>query len=150
MSNTKYTVTESIAIPNSSNVMAIAYTDVGALLVTFKGGSEYLYKAVPKEVYEEMAKAESAGKYLNVNVKNKYEFEKIEKVVKEEKNSIQITQAEIMASLEENEEQAILQIAKAKGAPITGEFLLEFDKAYNWTGEENSLSNVTTFTWTKK
>jgi hypothetical protein len=146
----KYSVTKSVLIENSSNVAAVAYTDIGALLVTFKGGSQYIYKHVPEEVYEEMTKTESAGKYLNVNIKGKYEFEKIEDKKKEEINSAEVTHTEIVASAETDEEQAVLQILKSKGAPIAGTFLLEFDKAYNWTGEENPLNNVTTFTWTKK
>jgi hypothetical protein len=146
---TKYSVTKSVLIENSSNVAAVAYTDIGALLVTFKGGSQYIYKHVPEEVYEEMTKTESAGKYLNVNIKGKYEFEKIEE--NKPKNSVEITIAEVLASVETDDEQAVLQILKDKGAPINGTFLLEADnKNYNWTREENPLKNVLTFTWTKK
>lgn len=58
----------------SSTVKKIAYTEEGDLVVTFNSGADYLYKAVPEEVYEGMAKSESAGKYLNANIKGKFEY----------------------------------------------------------------------------
>jgi len=72
-------IVETKAIENSSNIISISYTNNNSLLVLFKNGGEYIYKAVPKEIYEEIVKAESAGKYLTSAVKGKYEYEKLDK-----------------------------------------------------------------------
>lgn len=82
---TDFKITETIIIENSSNIAAISYTDVEAMLVKFKNGGEYLYKKVPKEIYETITKAQSAGKYLNTAVIGKFEYEKLEPLKKEEK-----------------------------------------------------------------
>lgn len=86
---TEFKVTETIEIKNSSNILAISYTDVEAMVVKFKGGGEYLYKKVPKELYENMAKSQSAGKYLNSTIIGKFEHEKLEVLKKEEANEVQ-------------------------------------------------------------
>lgn len=82
---TEFKITETIEIKNSSNIAAISYTDVGAMIVKFKNGGEYLYKKVPKEIYETMTKAQSAGKYLNTAVIGKFEYEKLEPLKKDGK-----------------------------------------------------------------
>jgi hypothetical protein len=63
----------------SSTVRKIAYTDEGDLVVTFNTGADYLYKAVPEEVYENMAKSESVGKFLNANIKGKFQYQQLPK-----------------------------------------------------------------------
>jgi hypothetical protein len=72
-------IIETIPIKNSSNISAVSYTNTGSLIVQFNNGGEYIYKSVPKEIYEELAKSESAGKYLTAAVKGKYEYEKLDK-----------------------------------------------------------------------
>lgn len=67
-------IVKSQEIMNSSQVKAVAYTADNDVLVTFTRGSEYLYKNVPEELYEEMIKAESVGKFLNANIKGKFEY----------------------------------------------------------------------------
>lgn len=57
-------------IKNSSNVHRIAHDGVN-LLVCMKGG-DYVYLTVPVEVFNQMCVAESAGKFLNAEVKAKY------------------------------------------------------------------------------
>lgn len=64
------------SITNSSQVTHIAWHD-GALTVTFVGNKKYAYLNVPQSVYESAIKAESIGKFINSEVKNKYEFNKI-------------------------------------------------------------------------
>jgi hypothetical protein len=44
------------------------------LYVTFLSGKVYAYLNVPEDVYEEMKAAFSKGKFLNENVKGKYDF----------------------------------------------------------------------------
>ena len=45
----------------------------------FKSGTTYHYSDVPKEVHDDLMKAESKGKFLNTDVKGKFEFTKVEK-----------------------------------------------------------------------
>lgn len=66
-------IVKSQEILNSSQVKKVALAEEG-LLVTFTKGTEYLYKGVTEAVYEDMLKAESVGKYLNANIKGKFEY----------------------------------------------------------------------------
>lgn len=72
-------ITETLEIKNSSNISAISYTNTDSMIVRFKNGGEYLYKKVPKETYQAMAKSESAGKYLNAMVKGKFDYVQLDK-----------------------------------------------------------------------
>jgi hypothetical protein len=49
------------------------------LRITFTSGLEYDYKNVPPEVYNELKTASSKGRYLNLRIKGKYEFDRISK-----------------------------------------------------------------------
>ena len=60
---------------NSSNVVAVAYKESN-LYVEYRRG-EYVYKNVPKKVYDELLAAESKGKYMCAEIKGKYEYEKL-------------------------------------------------------------------------
>lgn len=63
----------------SSNIVSVGYDQSKkSLFVNFKNGSEYRYDNVPVEVFEELIGAESVGAFLNKQIKNVYEFEKIE------------------------------------------------------------------------
>lgn len=44
------------------------------LKVEFKGGTLYEYKKVDSEVYDNLCKSESIGKFFNEKIKNNYEF----------------------------------------------------------------------------
>lgn len=59
----------------SSNVVAVGYKE-NDLYVDYKSGS-YVYKNVPKKVYDGLVSAESKGKYMHANVKGKYEYLRI-------------------------------------------------------------------------
>jgi hypothetical protein len=59
----------------SSNVVAVGYKG-NDLYVDYKSGS-YVYKDVPKKVYDGLVNAESKGKYMHANVKGKYEYLRI-------------------------------------------------------------------------
>lgn len=61
-------------IANSSQVKNVAITDQNELVVTFTKGTDYLYKGVTPELFEQMLKSESVGKFLNSNIKGKFEY----------------------------------------------------------------------------
>jgi hypothetical protein len=73
-----YDVVDTREIERSSNVREISYTAGGDMIVQFKGGDEYLYEGVPRQIYDDMAKAESVGKFLGEIVKGKYKYRKLE------------------------------------------------------------------------
>ncbi len=62
---------------DSSNVDVVCYDENNTLVVLFLNGGLYRYANVPLDVYIELANAESVGKYLNKEIKKKYECEKI-------------------------------------------------------------------------
>lgn len=71
----KYIVEES---PRSGNVDSFVYIKRDKiLLVTFTFGGTYAYQCVQEEVVEDLVRAESAGKFIAANVKNKYNFLKV-------------------------------------------------------------------------
>ena len=59
----------------SSTIIAIGY-DNKKLEIQFKNGT-YRYSDVEKEVYDNLLKSESKGKYFYKNIKGKYRFERI-------------------------------------------------------------------------
>lgn len=61
----------------SSNIDKVGY-DNNKLYVLFKNKSLYVYNNIDENVYNEMLKAESIGKFLNTEIKkNNYPFERI-------------------------------------------------------------------------
>ena len=48
------------------------------LIVEFKNGRKYAYEKVPKELVEAFEKSESKGKFLNQNIKNKFECKRLQ------------------------------------------------------------------------
>lgn len=63
----------------SSNIASVGYDQTKkSLFVNFKNGSEYRYNDVPEDVFEELIGSESVGAFLNKQIKNIYEYEKIE------------------------------------------------------------------------
>jgi len=69
----------------SSNVARARYTD-GDMEVEFKGGSLYRYKDVPEKVFNGLLKAESVGRFLTSEIKDKFDYVKITKEQKEGKS----------------------------------------------------------------
>lgn len=61
----------------SSNISKVDYdTDTKELGITFKnktGEKRYSYENVPREIYDGITTAPSAGKYFYANIKGKYE-----------------------------------------------------------------------------
>lgn len=62
--------------PNSSTITEYAW-DGKNLLVQFKSGRTYQYDDVSENVFVKMASGISAGKFLNANVKGKYQESEI-------------------------------------------------------------------------
>ena len=62
----------------SSNINAIGYDmSFGGLVVEYKSGAKYMYEKVPYELYENLLKAESKGRFVNENVKGKFEYKRV-------------------------------------------------------------------------
>ena len=59
----------------SSNINKVGY-DNNTLYVQYKSGVTYKYKNFPQNLYESFLEAESKGKFMNSEVKGKYEYEK--------------------------------------------------------------------------
>jgi len=66
---------------NSSNINKVGY-DNNDLLVEYKSGVLYKYLNVPKKLYEELLNSESKGRFMNSNIKGKFEYSKIERIPK--------------------------------------------------------------------
>ncbi|WP_159467773.1 KTSC domain-containing protein [Dyadobacter sp. 3J3] len=63
----------------SSVVAKMIYVDETEILrVIYVSGMVYDYKKVLLEVYEAMKASDSKGTFLNQNIKNNYEFVKVE------------------------------------------------------------------------
>ena len=62
----------------SSNLDWVSYDETTSdLYICFKSKSVYVYRDVPKKVYNELLSAESKGKYHNANIKWNYTYKRI-------------------------------------------------------------------------
>jgi hypothetical protein len=67
--------------PDSSAIAAVNYAgDSLVLTVTFRGGSTWEYYGVTGSTADELAAAESVGKYFHANIRGRYEGAKVEEV----------------------------------------------------------------------
>jgi len=64
---------------DSSNVEAIGYdAATQELHVQFlKSGETYVYYGVEEWVFQEFMQADSKGTYLNINIKGRYQYDKL-------------------------------------------------------------------------
>jgi len=63
---------------DSSNLASIGYDPSNQILeIEFNHGGIYQYSDVPLEVYNEIMEADSHGKYFAKNIKNNYEFKRM-------------------------------------------------------------------------
>ena len=60
----------------SSNIRKAGY-DGNDLLVEYYSGVQYRYKNVPKELYEKFLEADSKGRFMNSEIKGKFEYERV-------------------------------------------------------------------------
>ena len=62
----------------SSNLVSIGYDESLKILeIEFHSGTIYQYDGVPRVEYEQLMNASSHGRYLNVNIKNKFPYKQI-------------------------------------------------------------------------
>lgn len=62
----------------SSNVASVGYDqETQTLEVEFNSGSVYQYFDVPQHVYEGLLTAESAGRFLNAEIKGAYRYARL-------------------------------------------------------------------------
>lgn len=65
-------------IVQSTNLDWVAYDEVKKILyVQFKNGGYYAYYDVPKEIFTDLLKASSKGRYLAMKIKWKFEYKKL-------------------------------------------------------------------------
>ncbi|HEY4754764.1 MAG TPA: KTSC domain-containing protein [Ignavibacteriaceae bacterium] len=65
-------------IVKSSNLKSVGYDELSEILeVEFKTGGIYQYSKVPENIYQELIKATSHGKYFIRFIKNKYPTKKV-------------------------------------------------------------------------
>ena len=63
---------------NSSVVAQVQFLEGSNILkVVFHSGRAYRYFMVPRRVYEALIKADSIGRYFNLQVKDCYSFERL-------------------------------------------------------------------------
>lgn len=63
---------------SSSNIESIGYDESKEILeIEFKRGNIYQYKGVPDNIFQNLLRAGSHGKYFNVHIKDKYPTIKI-------------------------------------------------------------------------
>lgn len=65
----------------SSNIESFGYEVQNSLLgISFKSGGLYFYFGVPKNIFEALQQANSKGSYFSQNIKDRYQFTKVELV----------------------------------------------------------------------
>jgi len=63
---------------NSSNIESIGYDDSSQTLeISFLNGGIYQYYGVPYKIYQGLMNADSHGRFLHQNIKNKFSYTKI-------------------------------------------------------------------------
>lgn len=62
----------------SSNIASVGYDEkTETLEVEFLSGAVYQYYGVPKNIHEELMKAQSKGQFLNTYIKNAYPYSRV-------------------------------------------------------------------------
>lgn len=62
---------------DSTLLKAAAYhTQFGVLELTFHSGDGYHYFGVPAQIYNQLLRAESKGRYFNSQIRNRFKFTK--------------------------------------------------------------------------
>ena len=59
--------------------MALGARPINIMRIVFTSGNIFDYYGVDKLVYNEFVKAESIGKFFHANIKNIYQYEKVNK-----------------------------------------------------------------------
>ena len=65
-------------VGDSSLLTAAAYHDQLAVLeLAFHSGAVYRYFGVPAQIYHQLLRAESKGRYFNSHIRNRFNFTKL-------------------------------------------------------------------------
>ena len=65
-------------VVSSTNLATIGYdTKTQTLEVEFHGGRVYQYYGVPENMFDEVMRAASAGKFFNIYIKDKYPYSRV-------------------------------------------------------------------------
>ena len=63
----------------SSNIAEVDYSaESQELFIKFTNGATYKYEEVPPRVYSDFLKAESKGKFFHSNIRNVYDYRRVE------------------------------------------------------------------------
>lgn len=63
----------------SSNIAEVDYSaESQELFIKFTNGATYKYEEVPSRVYSDFLKAESKGKFFHSNIRNVYDYRRVE------------------------------------------------------------------------
>jgi len=60
-----------------SSAISAAAWQKSSLYIRFISGNEYEYYNVPKEIYERLTHATSAGKFFNTMIKERYKYRRV-------------------------------------------------------------------------
>lgn len=62
----------------SSNIKMVGYDgDLEELHIKFHSGAEYAYSGVPDDVFNDLLNAPSKGKFFNIEIKGKYDYQRV-------------------------------------------------------------------------
>ncbi len=65
--------------PHSSSISCCEYDDeTKDMHITFATGGKHRFKDVSKDVYDGLANAESPGRHFHLNIRRKFESEKVD------------------------------------------------------------------------
>lgn len=67
-----------IEIPRSSCIREAGYDEkTQTMIINFKSGGRYEFKRVPKDIFDQMIKAPSVGKFFHAHIEKNYQYHKI-------------------------------------------------------------------------
>lgn len=79
--NNKEPTTKKVIL-SSSMIKDVETSSDNKLVIKFNTGAIYKFKDLPEQVAYKLIEADSAGKFFNEHIKNKYEYEKVASIQK--------------------------------------------------------------------
>jgi len=68
-----------MVVVKSSNIHSLEYIpEEKELTIEFNSGGVYVYRKVPKDVYDSFLEADSKGKFFFKHIKKNYDFERLQ------------------------------------------------------------------------
>jgi len=69
---------ENVTAPKTSHIDGFGYNSISKVLtVKYASGSSYNFSGVPLSIWSALKAADSKGKYMNANIKGKFEGRKV-------------------------------------------------------------------------